>query len=119
MCVLSPVPPPVTPGTVARQAPLSMGFSRQEYWRGLHFPSLEGLLDPGVKLESPGSPALAGRSFITEPPGEPSPRITTALHPPGRTASCAHPTLPGREKGVVQNSSPGQPSCGQLEVQKR
>ena len=70
MCVLSPAPHPVTLGTVARQAPLSMGFSRQEYWSGLHFPSLEDILDPGIKAESPVSPALAGRSFITEPPGK-------------------------------------------------
>ena len=45
--------------TVAFQAPLSMGFSRQEYWSGLPFPSPGDLPDPGIK---PGSPALqAGR----------------------------------------------------------
>ena len=44
-----------TPWTVARQAPLSMGFSREEYWSGLPFPSLEDLPDPGIK---PVSPAL-------------------------------------------------------------
>ena len=49
-----------TPGTVARQAPLSMGFSRQEYWSGLPFPPPEDLPDPGIE---PASPALAGGFF--------------------------------------------------------
>ena len=44
-----------TPRTVARQAPLSMGFSRQEYWSGLPFPSPGDLPNPGIE---PGSPAL-------------------------------------------------------------
>ena len=47
----------------ARQAPLSMGFSRQEYWSGLPFPSpgdLADLADPGIKPESRVSPANAG-----------------------------------------------------------
>ena len=43
----------VHPLTVARQAPLSMGFSRQEYWSGLLFPSLRDLCDPGIKSGSP------------------------------------------------------------------
>ena len=42
-----------TPWTVAHQAPPSMGFSRQEYWNGLPFPSPEDLPDPGIKLVSP------------------------------------------------------------------
>ena len=54
--------------TVARQAPLSMGFPRQEYWSGLPFPSPGDLSDPGIKSMSP---ALAGRFFTTEPPGKP------------------------------------------------
>ena len=58
-----------TPWTVARQAPLSMGFSRQEYWRGLPFPSLGALPDLGIE---PLSPALAGRFFTIEPPGNPN-----------------------------------------------
>ena len=53
---------------VAHQAPLSMGFPRQEYWSALPFPSPEDLPDPGIK---PKSSALAGRFFITEPPGKP------------------------------------------------
>ena len=43
----------VTPWTVARQAPLSMGFSRQEYWSGLPFPPPEDLPNPGIKPRSP------------------------------------------------------------------
>ena len=43
----------VTPWTVARQASLSMGFSRQEYWSGLPFPSLGDLPNPGIEPESP------------------------------------------------------------------
>ena len=51
---------------IARQAPLSMGFPRQEYWNGLPFPSLGNLPNTRIK---PMSPALAGRSFTTRPPG--------------------------------------------------
>ena len=58
----------VTPWTVAYQGPPSMGFSRQEYWSGLSFPSLEDL--PGSRLK-PVSPALAGGFLSTEPPGKP------------------------------------------------
>ena len=57
-----------TPWTVAHQAPLSMGIPRQEYWRGLSFPSAGDLPDPGIKAESP---ALAG-FFTAEPPGKSS-----------------------------------------------
>ena len=48
----------VNPWTVALQAPLSMGFSRQEYWSGLPFPSSEDLPHPGIE---PGSLALQAR----------------------------------------------------------
>ena len=54
-----------TPWTVARQAPLSMGFSRQEYWSGLSFPSPGGLPDPGIEPEFPVSPALACGLFTS------------------------------------------------------
>ena len=50
---------------VACQVPLSMGFSRQEYWSGLPYPSLGHLPDPGIKLASLISPALVGRFFTT------------------------------------------------------
>ena len=52
-------------GTAACQAPLSVEFSRQEYWRGLPFPSPADLPDLGIKPESLMSPPLAGGFFIT------------------------------------------------------
>ena len=62
--------PFVTPWTVALQAPLSMEFSRQEYWSGFPFPSPGDLPDPGTELTSLVSPALAARFFTTAPPGK-------------------------------------------------
>jgi len=59
---------PATPWTVAFQAPLSMGFFRQEYWSVLPSPS-PGYL-PGTRIE-PASPAVAGRFFPADPPGKP------------------------------------------------
>ena len=58
-----------TPWTVTHQDPLSMEFPRQEYSRGLPFPSPGGLPIPRIK---PVSPAVAGGFFTTEPPGKPS-----------------------------------------------
>ena len=58
----------MTPWTGARQAPLSMEFSRQEYWSGLPFPSQGDLPEPGLK---PGSPALLAGSLPSELPGKP------------------------------------------------
>ena len=54
----------VTPWTIAHQAPLSMGFSRQEYWSG-------NLPDPAIEPASLALPALAGGFFTTVPPGKP------------------------------------------------
>ena len=54
----------VTPWTVTRQAPLSIEFSRQEYWSGLPFLSLGDLSNPGIKL---GSPTLQAESLPSEP----------------------------------------------------
>ena len=56
----------MTPWTVAHQAPLSMGFSKQEYWSGLPFPSAGDLPDPGIELVSP---ALQADGLLSEPPG--------------------------------------------------
>ena len=55
----------VTPRTVAYRAPLSMGFSRQEYWSGLPFPPPGDLPDPGIEPMSLTSPALADGFFTT------------------------------------------------------
>ena len=56
------------PWTVAHQAPLSMGFFRQEYWSGLPFPPSGDLLGLGIK---PASPALQADPFTAEPSGKP------------------------------------------------
>ena len=63
--LLSPVQLFETPWTVACQAPLSMEFSRQEYWSGLQFPSPGGLPNPGTEPRSLVFPALAGGFFTT------------------------------------------------------
>ena len=65
-----------TPWTVALQAPLSMGFPRQEHWSGLPFPSPGDLPDSRIK---PVSLALAGGFFITEPPGKPKFPVRSAI----------------------------------------
>ena len=84
--------------TVARQAPLSMGFSRQEYWRGLPFPPPGDLPDPGIKPASLVSLALAGRFFTTELPGKP-----THTADPG--------TNQGWESTQTQSRRPVYPAC--------
>ena len=60
----------VTPWAIAHQAPLSMEFSRQEYWSGLPCPPPGDLPDPGIKSTSLVSPGLAGRFFTTSTPWE-------------------------------------------------
>ena len=68
MCTLShfsPVQLFVTLLTVTHQAPLSMGFSRQEYWNGLPFPTPGDLPDPGIEPKSLMSPALAAKFSTT------------------------------------------------------
>ena len=71
MCVLSHVWLFATPWTVAQQAPLSMGFSRQQSWSRLPFPPPGELPDIGIEVMSPESPALGGRFSTTAPPGKP------------------------------------------------
>ena len=58
----------VIPWAVVHQAPLSMGFFRQEYWSGVPFPPPGDLPDPGIE---PTSAVLAGGFFTTEPPESP------------------------------------------------
>ena len=65
---LSPVRLFVTPRTVAYQASPPLGFSKQEYWSGLPFPSPGDLPDPGIE---PRSPALQADALPSEPPGKP------------------------------------------------
>ena len=85
MCACSVISDSVTPWTVACQTPLSMEFSRQEYWSGLPFPSPGDLPTPGVE---PVSPALAGGFFTAELPGKPQREAQTLrlLPSPGAQA---------------------------------
>ena len=77
VCLVSRVWLFATPWTRACQAPLSMQFSRQEYWSGFPFPSPGSLFHPGIK---PRSPALQADSLPSEPPGKP--QITPRFHFP-------------------------------------
>ena len=83
-----------TPWTVAHQAPLPMGFFRQEYWNGLPFPSPGDLPNPGIE---PTSPTLAGRFFTTEPPGKLHSKVE------GKTKGQLSPRTSTREKPVCCN----------------
>ena len=85
-----------TPWTVAYQAPPSMGFSRQEYWSGLPFPSPGDRPDPGIE---PGSPALQADALTSEPPGKPNGLQDARL-------SCPSPT-----PGACSNSCPSGQWC--------
>ena len=77
VCVsLSVLSESATPSTVAHQAPLSKGFSRQEYWSGLPFPSPGDLPDPGIE---PTFPALQADSLLSEPPGK-SPQFSDIIN---------------------------------------
>ena len=66
-----------TSWTVAYQAPQSMGFSRQEFWSGLPFPSPRDLPNPGIE---PGSPTLQVDALPSEPPGKPNMDATRDFH---------------------------------------
>ena len=61
-----------TPWTVAHQAPVSMGFSREEYWKGVPFTPPGDLPNPGIE---PRAPSLQAHSLAAEPQGKPSTRI--------------------------------------------
>ena len=79
----------MTPWTVAHQAPLSMEFSRQEYWSGLPFPSPEDLLNPGIE---PRSPALQADSLPSESPGSLAPSKPRSLSVHENPGPChSHP----------------------------
>ena len=76
------------PWTVAHQTPLSLEFSRQEYWSGLPFPSPGECPDSGIK---PKSPVLAGKLFTTEPPEKPIDIVITPIYR-GQTSMQSHAT---------------------------
>ena len=71
MCVFIHVQLFATPWTVAQQAPLFMGFPRQEYWSGLPFPSPGDLPNLGIEPVSPAAPTFADGVYTTKPPGKP------------------------------------------------
>ena len=67
------------PIDLAHQAPLSMGFSRQEYWNELLYSSPRDLLDPGMESVSVVSPALQAYYLLTELPGKPQTPVKMAI----------------------------------------
>ena len=88
----------VTPWTEACQVPLSVGFSRQDYWRVLPFPSLGDLPNPGTE---PGSPALQTGALPSEPQGKCVVWFTVS------SSSCAVPELQMRGSGGSYRSDSG------------
>ena len=92
----------VTPCTVACRAPLSMGFSKQEYWGGLPFPTPGDLPDRGMELVSP---ALAGEFFPSEAPGKPA-WLTCLLSPSLLLRSSYNTTFGAQTATKVSSSSP-------------
>ena len=80
MCMLSHMRLFATPWTVACQAPLSMGFPRQEYWSGLPFLPPDDLMDAGIKSVSPAAPALAADSLPLSHLGSPYQSIFISLN---------------------------------------
>ena len=106
----------VTPWTVAHQAPLSMGFSRQEYWSGLPFPTLGDLSDPGIQPVSLVSPALAGGFFTTEPPRKPK-GGWTGRQTGGETRDHQRQYLPSclpHRRGTCRPRKPGSSRGGRI-----
>ena len=91
----------VTSWTVARQAPLPVGFFRQDDWSGLPFPHPGDLPDPGVGPASPASSALAGGFFITESPGTPLRNHYTRI----KVAESRTPTTPSVDGDLEQQGS--------------
>ena len=88
-CMLSHVRLFVTPWTVAGQAPLSMGFSKQEDWSGLQVPPPGDLPDPGMEPAAPASSALAGGFLTTPLPAKPKLKVVDEnflMRNPNRTA---------------------------------
>ena len=96
---------------VAHQAPLSMGFSRQDYWSGLPGPPPGDLADPGIEPSSLTSAALSGGFFATEqPPGKPALCVTMrqmrpcASAPSPSSGMCPHP------QAALASGQSGQPA---------
>ena len=100
-----------TPWTIAAQAAVSVGFSRQEYWSGLPFPSSGDLPDPGIEAASSESFTLQADSLLLEPLGKP----INVLSPYIRVKSDPLKTTQERSAGhleVLQLQGPRWPSPG-------
>ena len=110
----------VTPWTVTRQAPMSMGFFRQEYWSGLPFPSPGDLPDLGIDPASPISSALAGRFFTGSANREawqPPYSIPMDLLSPTDIFCISPPSDPGEHPLCLESSTPlllGIPGASEL-----
>ena len=103
--LLSRVQLSAPPWTIAHQAPLSMEFSRQEYWNGLPFPSPGDLSNPGIEPASLVPPAMTGRFSTTSPLQFSSvAQLCPTLFDP---MDCSMPGLPvHHQAGVYSNSCP-------------
>ena len=106
-CVLSHVQLFVTPCTVAHQAPLSMGFFRQEYWNGLPCPPPGDLPDPGIKPISPASPAVQADSLLLSQTHLDANQIKGEIHIRIFTAQTTQRTA-SRERGMNTPALRGQ-----------
>ena len=99
----------VTLWTAACRAPLSIGFSRQEYWSELAFPSPGDLPNPGIELVSPMSPALAGMFFTTS--------VTWEAHSCARkadTVTCHLYDLKPQAKGATEDVDTVKPEASDV-----
>ena len=101
----SATPWTLRPHRLTRQVPLSMGFSRQEYWSSLLLPPPRDFSQPRDLTKSPVSPALAGRFFITEPPGNSSWVIAAAAAAAAAKSLQLCPTLCNPMDGSLPGSS--------------
>ena len=105
------------PWTLAHQAPLSVEFSRQEYWSGLPFPPPRDLPDPGIEPVSPASPAVAGRFFTLEPPEKPNCSYVDPISRSGvnfisvESRLLCPPSLPGQKAQGGVGHSPDPQGC--------
>ena len=97
----------VTPWTAARQAPLSMGLSRQEYCSGLPFPPPGDLLERGSEPASPTSPALAGGPFTAEPPGKPQTENRGTQIPEVHSKGCEGGEVKWASGSITMNKASG------------
>ena len=97
----------MTPWTVTSQTPLSMEFSRQQYWSGLLFPSTGDLPNPGIK---PRSPTLQENSLMTEPPGKPKNTEYWSRQPIPSPGDLSNSGIePGSPALQVDSELPGKP----------